>query len=53
MGDTNLKIVRTEQCYYSLYINGTFEGNYDTHSEAARAADEALAGVIKDRGDTE
>lgn len=53
MNAAEFEIIRTGQCYYSLYIDGTFEGNYDTHSEAANAADEALAMRIKEGGSAE
>ena len=31
--------------YYELYVDGVFEGNYDTAGEAARAYDE----IVKER----
>lgn len=36
------KIVRNNRGYYTLFVNGVFEGNYDTPSEASHAYDEIM-----------
>lgn len=34
MSDTEVRIVRNERGQFTLYVNGKFEGNYDTVNEA-------------------
>lgn len=42
------KIVRSNHGYYTLFVNGVFEGNYDTPSEAAHAYDEIVSEKSRD-----
>lgn len=37
-----VEIVRSKQGYFTLYMSGVFQGNYDTYLEAAREADRIL-----------
>lgn len=41
MSDTTMSI-RYEHGYCTLYVNGVFEGNYDTRSEAINAYEELI-----------
>ena len=36
----SVEVRRTGGAYYTLIIDGKFEGNYDTMSEAVKAAEE-------------
>lgn len=45
MSDSSIKIVR-HQGHYTLIIDGTFVGNYDTVSEAAHEAEDILSGKL-------
>ena len=36
------EIKRDVRGYYTLYINGQFEGNYDTCAEAAQAYEQVI-----------
>ena len=38
------EIKRDSHGYYTLYIDGVFEGNYDTAAEAAKAYEELIWG---------
>lgn len=38
------EIKRDKRGYYTLYIDGVFEGNYDTMSEATQAYEEIVWG---------
>lgn len=38
------EIKRDPRGYYTLYINGVFEGNYDTAAEAAQAYEQIVWG---------
>ena len=51
MSETNeVKIKHNEHgCYYELYLNGVFAGNYDTATEAA---DEAGRIIMGEDGDS-
>lgn len=35
----SIDIVRNPRGYYSLYVDGLFEGNYDTQDEAIEAVE--------------
>lgn len=35
-----VQIYKTDNGYYALYVDGVFEGNYDTYAEAMTAADD-------------
>lgn len=35
-----IQIVETQHGYFALYVDGIFEGNFDTYAEAMAAADE-------------
>ena len=35
MNTDNARIVRTRYGYYALYLDGVFQGNFDTFGEAA------------------
>lgn len=39
-----IEIIRNERGYYTLSLDGIFEGNYDSWEEAARAADRLMYG---------
>lgn len=38
----NARIVRTKYGYYALYLDGVFQGNFDTYGEAAQEMDSIL-----------
>lgn len=40
----DMEIKRNKQGYCTLFINGVFEGNYDTYTEAANAYDVIMWG---------
>lgn len=41
---TDMEIKRHSQGYYSLFLNGRFEGNYDTQMEAVEAYEQIASG---------
>lgn len=40
MCEPAMEIKRDKRGFYTLYIDGVFEGNYDTYIEAAKAYEE-------------
>lgn len=38
--EAHMEIKRDPRGFYSLWIDGRFEGNYDTYTEAAKAYEE-------------
>ena len=42
MNTDNARIVRTRYGYYALYLDGVFQGNFDTFGEAADEMDSLL-----------
>ncbi len=44
------EIRRDKRGFYTLYIDGVFEGNYDTYTEAAQAYEQIVWGeaAVKD-----
>lgn len=40
MCEPAMEIKRDKRGFYTLYINGVFEGNYDSYTEAAKYYDE-------------
>lgn len=39
----DMEIKRGKRGYYTLFVNGDFEGNYDSYTEAANAYEEIRA----------
>ena len=39
-----MEIKRNKQGYYTMFINGIFEGNYDSYTEASKAYEEIQLG---------
>lgn len=36
------EVIRNEKGYYSLYVDGVFEGNFDTYMEAVHEMEEIM-----------
>lgn len=39
-----MEIIRDKRGYYTLFIDGVFEGNYDSYTEAAQAYEQIQIG---------
>lgn len=48
MSDDTTMVIKREHGHSTLYVNGVFEGNYDTWSEAIDAYEE----LLKEREET-
>lgn len=44
------EIRRNPRGFYTLYIDGMFEGNYDSYAEAAKAHEEIVLGEASVKG---